>query len=453
MVPKLHAKGSSFRGIAQYVLFDKGRADTSDRVEWTAVRNLAHEDPHVAWRLMAATAMDADRLKARAGVKNTGRKSRDAVLHLTLSWHPDESQDLDRDEMLRAVDGALEALGAQDRQVLIVAHSDEKQPHVHLVINRVSPEDGRMMSSSKEKISLSRWSEAYERERGELLCEQRAINNAARDRGEYVRGEKDVPRHIYELHAANQNRPDQAEHHRKQRSKDQAVGKRQRATRDRQARAWADLIESHKKRRSAILAQQKSDTLRAVEKIRQDYRRERWAPLHLEHRAETRAFERDEASFLGRMKNRLRAADFRALMRRDDRVGAIGRAFNALSSSGARRVWLEREQERREAALVAEQRGAERQAAREVRAKTRARLAEARHAFLAERASLVLTASLEAAKMRAEWNQRAEDRGADRSAAVEPRRAPDSGVESVKARLRKAREDRENGPDRPKRKR
>ncbi|MFN0132759.1 MAG: hypothetical protein ACKVW3_09560 [Phycisphaerales bacterium] len=102
MVPKLHAKGTSFRGAAAYLLHDKNRAKTSNRVAWTETRNLATGDPHVAWKLMAATAMDRERLKRGAGVKNSGRKSGDVVLHRTLSWHPGEKDKLPREEMMRA---------------------------------------------------------------------------------------------------------------------------------------------------------------------------------------------------------------------------------------------------------------------------------------------------------------------------------------------------------------
>lgn len=428
MVPKLHAKGSSFRGIARYVLHDKGRAATAERVAWTAVRNLAIEDPHVAWRLMAATAISADRLKALAGVKNTGRKSKDAVLHLTLSWHPDEAEGLDRDEMLRAADGVLRALGAQGRQTLIVAHSDERQPHVHLIINRVSPEDGRMLPSSKEKLALSRWALAYERERGELLCEQRAINNAARDRGEYVRGDKDMARHLYELHAANGNQPERAERHRRQREKDREVGKRQRAMWEKQAAVWAALIEGQRRRRSAILIQQKADTRRVVEVIRASYRRDRWTRLHREHGAEMKAFERGESSFLGRMKNRMRAIGLRALVRGEGQGRAIGDLFNALSSAGARRELLRRAQAKQEVALAAEQRAEERRAIQGVRATTRARLQAARHEFQAERAALVLKVALESTAMRAAWKTRAEQRreAMERSPATGPIIGPEA---------------------------
>lgn len=406
MVPKIHAKGSSFVGIGQYILHDKDHARTSDRVEWAQTRNLATEDPELAVRLMAATAMDAERLKANAGVKNTGRKSDKSVLHVTLAWHPKQSEELTPEEMLRAAELAIRALGAEDRQALIVSHSDEEQPHLHLVINRVSPEDGRMLPSSKEKLRLSRFAQKYEEEWGEILCEQRVINNKARDRGEYTRGEKDVPRHIYEWHQANDNRPGHAERHRRQREKDRDIGRAQRALRDRQAAAWAKLQADHKAKRAAILRQRKTETRRAKQAVRDAYRANQWTAMHHEHRAELRAFERSEKSFLGRMKNRARAIDLRKLVGSDDRKQAISEAFTALSSSGARLQWLRKDQAKREAALRAEQKGKEAEAARGVWEATSKRLRDARIAFEGERASLAFRCAGESAKMRAQLKTR-----------------------------------------------
>ena len=52
MVPKIHAKGSSFKGCATYVLHDKD-AQTSERVAWSETVNLGTSNPHAAWKVMA----------------------------------------------------------------------------------------------------------------------------------------------------------------------------------------------------------------------------------------------------------------------------------------------------------------------------------------------------------------------------------------------------------------
>lgn len=449
MVPKIHAKGTSFVGLGQYVLHDKDGAQTSDRVEFVQTRNLATDDPELAVRLMAATAMDADRLKANAGVKNTGRKSDKSVLHVTLAWHPKQSEDLTPEEMLRAAELAIRALGAEDRQTLIVSHTDEEQKHLHLVINRVSPEDGRMLSSSKEKLNLSKFAQRYEEEWGEILCEQRVINNKARDRGEYTRGEKDIPRHIYEQHLANDNRPGKAERYRRQREQDREVGKEQRTIRDKQAAAWAKLHQDHKSRRVSILKQQKTETTKAKQAVRDAYRANQWTQLHHEHQAETRAFARDEQSFLGRMKNRVKAIDFKERIGSDDRKKAISDAFSALSSSGARLQWLKQDLAKHEKALKSEQKAKEDAAARAVREQTREKLAEARQAFEGERSSLTLKCAGESAKMRTQWKQRSTDRQAEHAPTITPPQNPDGrqGIE-LDDRLRGLLDDYEQRIDR-----
>jgi hypothetical protein len=195
MIPKLHAKGASFKGAAAYLLHDKD-ADTSGRVAWVETVNLLTSNPQAAWRVMAATAMGAARLKEQAGVKKTGRSSKDSVLHLTLAWSPDQTPT--REDMAGFARRAMEALKAGDRQAMIICHTDEKHPHVHVLINRVSPVDGRMLSSSKEKLALSALALAYEKESGAILCKEREVNAAKREKGEYVRADKDIPRPEYE---------------------------------------------------------------------------------------------------------------------------------------------------------------------------------------------------------------------------------------------------------------
>lgn len=92
---------------------------------------------------------------------------------------------------------------------MIVCHADEKHPHVHVLLNRVSPTDGRMLSSSNEKNALSALALAYEKEGGTVLCKQREVNAERRKKGEFVRGEKDLPRPEYEAMRAEQKEIEQ----------------------------------------------------------------------------------------------------------------------------------------------------------------------------------------------------------------------------------------------------
>ena len=62
------------------------------------------------------------------------------MCHYSLNWAKNEKPD--RQEMSRAAEGSLKALGMERHQALIVSHRDG-QPHVHVIANRVEPESGK----------------------------------------------------------------------------------------------------------------------------------------------------------------------------------------------------------------------------------------------------------------------------------------------------------------------
>ena len=140
MVPVLTEGGRSFKGAALYYLHDKRRAGeaerlTDERVAWTQTVNLPTDDAERGWRMMATTAMKADELKAAAGIKATGRKLTKPALAYSLSWHPDEAPT--KAEQVEAAQETLKLLGLGEHQALIVCHTDEPQPHVHVIVNRL----------------------------------------------------------------------------------------------------------------------------------------------------------------------------------------------------------------------------------------------------------------------------------------------------------------------------
>ena len=189
MVAKIHAGGRSFAGVARYCLNDAPepneaeRPESADRVEWAETRTLASR-PERAAAQMAATANAAPELKRLAGVSAAGRKLAKPVVHYTLSWAKDERPD--RAEMSRAVDESLKALGMEDRQAFVVAHNDTQHRHLHVVVNRVSAEDGRAANRSNDRLRLSRWAERWEREHGGIRCGRRVEHNRRRADGELV---------------------------------------------------------------------------------------------------------------------------------------------------------------------------------------------------------------------------------------------------------------------------
>ncbi len=184
MIPKVAGKGASFVGAGLYYLHDKG-AQTSERVAYTETLNLPTNDPELAIKIMAHTAMHQAQIKAANDQPATGRKLTKPVYAYSLSWAPDELPT--QEAMLEAARETLDLLDLTEHEALFVIHTDTEHPHIHIIANRVNPNTGIAAGLSKDHLKLSRWAEAYERKQGEIRCEHRVENNQRRDRGEFVK--------------------------------------------------------------------------------------------------------------------------------------------------------------------------------------------------------------------------------------------------------------------------
>lgn len=184
MIPRVGPGGASFQGAGLYYLHDKD-ALTSERVAFTHTLNVHTDSPDRALKVMAWTAMHQAELKRSAGVVATGRKLEKPVYTYSLAWAQDQAPS--REEMIAAAQDSLKAIGMEDRQAVLVAHSDTQHPHIHVILNRVHPENGKAASTSKDHLKLSKWAEAYEREHGGIRCHQRVNHNARREKGQFVK--------------------------------------------------------------------------------------------------------------------------------------------------------------------------------------------------------------------------------------------------------------------------
>lgn len=415
MVPKIAKKGASFKGAAAYYLHDKG-ASTDERVEWTETRNLATDDADLAWRIMAATASCQDRLKSNAGIKATGRKSADVVMTYSIAWHPDEKKSLTREEMAQAAYDSLEALGAENHQALLVCHSDEPHPHVHIMLNRVSPEDGRMLSSSKEKLNLSRWAQTYEETRGKVWCKERVKNNFARDvRREFTRAAKDKPRHIFEIESKSkalaQRRPAEAKALSElEKQKDAALSRKGREMHERHQSQWRELSAQHKARRKVINA----ETHIAIKQVKKEVGKSNQpARESLEKRqlAEQRLFERREKRLAGKVQNAVDA--IRSSNHPREKIQRrVARAFNYLSSSAKRQYQLNRSHTREQRKFNAQENKQIAAKQDKLRLDGKDKQKSNLERFYTGRKDVQFKQTMDQAKLRAEWKQRNVDRKA-----------------------------------------
>ncbi|MDW3195878.1 MAG: relaxase/mobilization nuclease domain-containing protein [Cytophagales bacterium] len=182
MIPRIAQRGASFKGAGQYYLHDKGQ-DTNERVAWTLTHNVPTDDPELAMKWMAYTAMNSDMLKQQAGVPMSGRKSMNKpVYSFSIAWQPEQNPE--PNHMQELAFDALDLLGLKDHEAVMVAHQDTAHPHVHVITNLVHPQTGKTMRPQNDRLRFSTWAEEYEKSHGKIYCEERVINNEKRKQGQ-----------------------------------------------------------------------------------------------------------------------------------------------------------------------------------------------------------------------------------------------------------------------------
>lgn len=367
-------RGYSFKGVAQYCLHDADRAKSSDRVDFVEVRNLATDNPQVAWRIMAAKHYAQDDLKRQANVGLGGRKDGKPVGHMYISWGRDEAdaQELDRNEMIFSAKGALRAIGAEDYPALIIAHNDTEHPHCHIICCLIG-DDGRLKKNWKEKERLSRF--ALEREiavHGEPVVKLRERNWKHREAGEKTPTNKKQPRHLYELEKAAQHDEQVrafAEQHKAKlveltrridghRDKDGNLvqeGQKARHQRHRELLRWC-----YAERNRRVKAATAKESTTQIRQLRQEYDQP-WQELLNQQEADRHAFRKNETTLLGRAYNILRYTDWKAVFTKqqdmgDRSKGSFSRAFTDLSKSGHREQMLAKRQQEQQLRLRQQQR-------------------------------------------------------------------------------------------------
>ena len=112
--------GGSFRGLANYL-------EGEEKIEFKEAHNLAgdHKDHYV--RMMEDTASMS--------------RAEKPVYHLSISYSPKDNPS--PEAMIKDGEEVLDRLGLSDHQVVFVAHRDEDYRHLHMMVNRVHPVEGK----------------------------------------------------------------------------------------------------------------------------------------------------------------------------------------------------------------------------------------------------------------------------------------------------------------------
>lgn len=433
MINAVNPFGHSFAGLTAYLTHDQDKAHTSDRVAWTHTHNLATDDPEKAWRIMAATAMSQADLKAEAGIKNTGRKSNAHVLHYVISWSPDEYGEYSKEDMLDAAMASMSYIGltkgerigkgkyakrtqyASEHQALIVCHDEGpgKNPHVHIMVNRVHPEHGVMVSDSKDYEKLSAWALDYRRAQGkEHLCPEREKNAAKRAKG-VLTSHPRKPDNVYWQEKAI-NDADPASRKKALLEWQARKGKELKAKTEAMKRRHTEAMHALETRQ---LDAERSVRVKSAEKIRAKTARIRasYAPkidaLADRQLAEKRAFHKAKQTAAGHVGNTWQAFKTKDWMAeiRTKKLHAVTGAFKLAFSSGMQEQQLDNYHKHERGQLNGQKKAREAEATREIRMDEGLRLDSLRQKYHEQRNDLLLTQGMDQAKNNAEWNQHARD--------------------------------------------
>lgn len=392
MVPKAANYGHSFKGAFAYYLHDKGD-DTAARVAWTEVRNIALDDPAFAQSVMIATARSAEQLKREAGVKMTGRKSTaGVVLAYSLAWSPDEPKP-DRAEMIRAADMSIKHLKAENLQAVIICHTDTDHPHVHIVLNRVDPTNGKI-STKNEHVELSKFREAYEKSRGQKLT--KSWREKAREREQASK----------EKVAAAPEKRQPATPAAGPKNQGAILAERQAVMRARHKEEWQRLADDNKRKRDAIYNDKS-----AWQRMAADHRAENkplWSALGKKQAQERREFLRNERLLIGTIANAIKIVtqQQQSVRRQDRRI--LSMCFAYVVSKEARAEALQTRQADQTATLKKSLDDAFREKFKQAQG---GRYTAARKDYDAARTMLIERQEREKGELRGAWKQFYAERG------------------------------------------
>ena len=161
----ISSSSRSFAALGKYLV--NGRDGPSEeRVAWTTARNLPTDDPQLAAKIMRASASQNLRVK-------------EPVYHLALSFDPRDA--VSRATMERVADRVLSELKLKEHQAVIVAHGDRAHSHVHILVNRVHPETGKVWDRWQDYSTIQRALREEEQALGLRRVERGLVSTHERD--------------------------------------------------------------------------------------------------------------------------------------------------------------------------------------------------------------------------------------------------------------------------------
>jgi len=142
MLAKSCGTGSSFMGLGRYLAYGKD-GQTPERLEWSEGVNISTNDPVVAAQIMWAES-------------NNNTRCDKPVYHFSINFHEAETEKLNPDLMKTIAKDTLKDLGLEKHQAMLVCHNDTEHPHLHVMVNRIDPENKLAWKQGLDKIALEK---------------------------------------------------------------------------------------------------------------------------------------------------------------------------------------------------------------------------------------------------------------------------------------------------------
>lgn len=191
MIIRIEPSGTSFRGAGKYYLHDKlsdadralgitDKPQTDERVWFTQTRNCFETvDPVRALDEMWRTADDQALLKVAAGVARASVVCAEPVKTIAIAWHKDDTPT--PEHMIESADRFLKHMGWDRHQAVYIGHNDTEHRHIHIILNRVNPENGRTLDDYRDRPRAQAFALTYEKEQETIRCAERELNAALRE--------------------------------------------------------------------------------------------------------------------------------------------------------------------------------------------------------------------------------------------------------------------------------
>src|SRR5664279_1833729 len=176
--------GKSFYHCLSYCLEDKQKLTREQRVVLSKMEGLDHfgRAEVLEYNLCFGNKYElADQFR---DVQKLSKRVEKPVLHLSLRMAPGEF--LSMEQLIELSQELAKEFDLTDRQYVAILHKDTKEPHIHLVANRVGT-NGKALSTSHNYLKMDRLCRRLEKEYQlkEVLSARRFLS----------REQRQIPRH------------------------------------------------------------------------------------------------------------------------------------------------------------------------------------------------------------------------------------------------------------------